>query len=76
MENQTEIKIYATDDVARKFLVFQQYFDPISTIIDAHVFDVRNGSVVLNFDNLGILQTIQRADTLYSRKHVKISTHY
>lgn len=55
-------------DVTR-WKLFQQHYDPFITMVDAGVFQVRNGSVSLHFDALGVLQVIQRSDNLYSRKH-------
>lgn len=68
MSDQT-ITIFATDETARQFLLFQEHFDVFSTMINKGVFNIKNGSVALHFDHNGILQTIQRADVLYSRKH-------
>jgi len=64
-----EVKIIITTPEAVRWQVFQQYYKPIATMIDAGVFSIVNGSVALHFDSEGTLQTIQRADTLYSRKH-------
>lgn len=69
MEPKIEVAVYMPDEQAQKFLLFQQYYEPFSVMIDYGVFAVRNGSVALHFDSVGVLQTIQRADYLYSRKH-------
>lgn len=66
MDNK--IPIYVLDEDAKKFLLFQQYYDIFCTMIDNGVFATKNGSVSLHFDNNGTLQTIQRQDFLYSRK--------
>ncbi len=64
-----KIAVYVADQEAGKFLLFQQYFEPFSIMIDADLFSIRNGSATLHFDSNGTLQTINRADVLYSRRH-------
>ena len=54
----------------RRWSLFQQYYDPFTVMVDAGVFSIKNGSVALHFDHEGTLQTIQRADTLYSKRHL------
>lgn len=66
---QIEVAVYMPDAQAQKFLTFQEYFEPFSVMLESGVFAIRNGSATLHFDNAGTLQTIQRADYLYSRKH-------
>lgn len=65
----TNITIFATDEVARKFVLFQKYFEPISVLIDKRALEQKNCAVTMHFDQNGILQTVQRADVLYSRRH-------
>lgn len=69
MENEST-QVFLIPAEATKFILFQKYFETFSTLVDYGVFDVRNGSVALHFDSQGVLQTIQRADYLYSRKHI------
>lgn len=64
-----KIAVYIPDEEAKQFLLFQQYFEPFTTMVDAKVFEIRNGSAMLHFDSQGVLQLINRADVLYSRKH-------
>lgn len=64
-----KVAIYIPDEEAKQFLIFQQYFEPVNAIIEAGVFEIRNGSAILHFDSQGTLQGINRADVLYSRKH-------
>ena len=70
METKSNIAIYLPDAEAEQFLLFQEHFDTFSVLLKAGVFSVRGGSVVIHFDQNGVLQNIGRADTLYSRKHV------
>ena len=63
------ITVFVTDDVARKFVLFQKYYEPFSILIDRKVFDQKNCAITLHFDANGILQNIQRADVLFSRRH-------
>lgn len=69
MEKKIEVAVYLPDETAKKFLLFQEYFDIFSILIDREVFQQKNAAISLHFDNNGTLQTIQRADFLYSRKH-------
>jgi len=68
--DKIEVAVYMPDAEAAKFLLFQEYFEPFNVLIEAGVFQTRNGSIALHFDANGVLQTVQRADTLYSRKHL------
>lgn len=70
MADRNEIPVYMPKEEARKFVLFQQYFEPFTTMVDYGVFEVRNGSVSLHFDNKGILQSINRSDILYSARHL------
>lgn len=76
MENQqskNQVIVYIDEDDAKKWLLFQEYYDPISILISKNVFEQKNCAVSLHFDNNGILQTIQRADFLFSRRHEPLS---
>ncbi len=64
------VAVYLPDTEAQMFLVFQQNYDTFSTIANAGTFGIRNGSATLHFDFAGILQTIERKDYLYNRKHL------
>lgn len=71
MKDKDIIAVFIPNEEARRFLLFKQHFDVFNILLDNSVFDIRNGSVALHFDSLGTLQTIQRADILYSRKFEK-----
>lgn len=64
-----EVIILLSEIEAKKWMMFQKHYDTFMLLIEKGVFDQRNGSVALHFDNVGTLQTIQRADVLYSKKH-------
>ena len=63
-----KIAIYIPDEEAKKFILFQKHYSLFSILLEKGAFDVKSGSVQLNFDHNGLLQTIQRSDFLYSRK--------
>lgn len=63
-----KIALYVPDEEAKQFLLFQQYFDPISILVDQKVFEQKNALVTLFFDHLGVLQSVKRDDYLFSRK--------
>ncbi len=75
MVNQLDIAVYLPDEEARKFILFQQYWDSFSIMLERGVFDTKNGGITLHFDHDGTLQAIQRADFLYSRKHEQKLDH-
>lgn len=68
MNKQIEIAVYMPDEEAKKFMLFKQNYDIFSTLISSGVFNVKNGSVVLHFDQNGHINLIQRADTLYNSR--------
>lgn len=68
---ETKIAIYIPDEEAKKFILFQKYFDPFSLLVEKKVFEQKNASISLHFDNQGILQSINREDILYSKRFEK-----
>lgn len=69
MSEIAKIAVYIPDEDAQKFLLFQQYYDVFSLLVENGVFDIKNGSAALHFDKNGELLAINRADILYSRRH-------
>lgn len=63
------ITLFVSEEEAKKFIEYQKNYSMFNLLLEKGVFAIKNGSAVLNFDNEGILQNIQRADFLYSRKH-------
>ena len=68
---ETKIAIYIPDDEAKKFLLFQQYYDVFSLMLEKGVFNQKKANIILTFDHDGVLQTIQRSDFMYTRKYDK-----
>jgi hypothetical protein len=66
----TKIAVYVADEEASKFLLFQEHFDVFSTLLESQVFEQKNATILLDFDYLGVLQSVRRNDYLYSKKHV------
>lgn len=64
-----EITVFLAPVDVSKWKLFQQHYEPFTTIVNAGVFNIKNGNAVLHFDYLGTLQTIERGDILYSRRH-------
>ena len=56
-----EIPVYVADDELKTYLILKE----------AGVFDIRNGSAIINFNKHGEVGTIIRNDTLYSMRHNK-----
>lgn len=57
--------------VNAEVLVPQKYYEMFMVMLNNKVFEQKNAAITLHFDQTGILQTIQRADFLYSKKHQK-----
>ena len=74
INNMEKIAVFVADADAEKFLLFQEYYEPFTAMVDSGVFSIRNGSAIMHFDNDGVLQAINRADVLYSRRHSMLST--
>lgn len=66
--NSEKIPIYILDAEAKKFLVFQQYYEPIALLIDKKVFEQKNATISLDFDKFGVLRSIRRQDFLFSSR--------
>lgn len=64
-----KVAIFVADPDVTKWLLFQQFYDPFTLMVEKQVFGQKNATILLDFDHLGILQTIRRNDFLYSRKH-------
>lgn len=67
--NEVKIPIFIADEEAKKFILFQQYYEKFCLLVESGAFSVKNGSVALHFDKNGDLLTIQRADVLYSKRY-------
>ncbi len=65
-----QVTIFVEPIDVTKWRLFQQYYEPFTVMIDYGVFGVKNGAVSMHFDSQGVLQTIQRADVLYSKRHL------
>lgn len=66
MSEEIKIPVFIPDAEAAKFLLFQQYFDKISLLIDSGVLDQRGATILLDFDRQGKLKSIRRNDYLYT----------
>lgn len=56
-----KIPVFVPDEELKIYLLLKQ----------AGVFDVRNGSVTINFDKNGAVGSITRSDCLYSYRHTQ-----
>lgn len=63
-----EITIFISPQEAMQFRNFQKHHDLFLLLVNKGVFDIRNGSAVLHFDNNGIIQKIDRHDPLFDSK--------
>lgn len=63
------IKIEITEFDAVQFRDFQKHYQQFMTLVKAGVFEIRNGTAMLSFDNTGTLKTITRNDYIYNVMH-------
>lgn len=63
-----DITIILTTNDAEKFKLFQKYYDNFGTLLDSKVFEQKNACISLNFDNEGVIKTIERKDILYNAR--------
>lgn len=71
MQTATEIAVYIPDEDAKKWLLFQQYYEPFNLLAEKQVFEQKNATILLDFDHFGKIQAIRRNDFLYSVKASK-----
>jgi len=64
--NETPVFMSASD--IDKFISFQKYYDVFNELLEAKVFDIKTGSVVLDFNNKGELMDIKVNVTVFRRK--------
>lgn len=69
MNEIKQVKIILSEEDAKRWIEYQKNYVTFVLMLERGVFDIKNGSALLNFDSQGILQNIQRSDYLYSRKH-------
>jgi len=67
----TETVIQLTEEDAAKFVLFMKHYDIISVLIEKGVFEQKKAAITLHFDHNGVLQTLQRADFMYSKQFEK-----
>ena len=65
MENVTLI---LTTPEALLFKDFQQFHQTFALLCEKGVFDIKSGSAVIHFDNLGKIQKIERHDNLFDNR--------
>ena len=64
------VTLILTTPEAMMFREFQKDHELFYLLKKQGVFEQKNASVILNFDSQGLLQTIQRQDFLYSKRHL------
>lgn len=64
-----KIPIFIPNDEAEKYMLFLKHYDLFTLLLKRDVFNQKNASVTLDFDNSGILSSVRRTDILYSKRH-------
>lgn len=63
------VTIFLTPIDAELFKKFQKHHMMFKFLVEKGVFDQKNASIVLNFDEHGQIGGIDRHDNLYSKRH-------
>jgi hypothetical protein len=66
MEDKTAIFLIPAE--VNQFLLFREHYDIFSTLIDARIYEVKNGNITINFDHEGTLMTVVRNEIVFKRK--------
>lgn len=72
MDKET-ITIFLTPPEALLFKDFQAYHQTFTLMCQQGVFNIKNGSATIHFDNNGCVQKIERHDSLYDRRVQKLA---
>lgn len=64
-QEKIQVEMSACD--AQRFLEFQKNYETFNTLLDAGVFNVRNGTATLNFNNDGVLTEAKCQIVTYKR---------
>lgn len=68
-----KIPVYMPAEEAKKFSFFMEHYDDFEILVERKVFEQKNAKVILYFDNLGVLQKIDRQDILFYRSKERLS---
>lgn len=60
-----EVTVYLDQDQAMQFIAFQENYHNFVILAENKVFEQRGAAITLHFDPLGVIRSIQRADSLY-----------
>lgn len=63
-----EVTIFLTPQDTELFKSFQQFHTTFALLCSKGVFDIKNGSATLHFDNNGFIQKIERHDNLFDSR--------
>lgn len=66
--NMNEVTIFLPPLEAELFKQFQQYHQMFVLLQQYGVFSIRNGTATLHFDSQGIIQKIERHDSLFDSR--------
>ncbi len=60
-----EVTIILSTPEALLFKDFQQFHSTFALLVKQGVFDIKGGSAIIHFDPMGIIQKIERHDSLF-----------
>lgn len=64
-QTNNEVTVYLDQDQATQFIAFQENYVNFVILAENKVFEQRGAAITLHIDPLGIIRSIQRADSLY-----------
>ena len=71
---KTMINIELTDQEAQLFKDFQQHHDTFMVLNNSGVFDIKNGTALLNFDSIGTLTDVDCSFKLFKKGKATLLT--
>lgn len=67
-----EIKIFLSPFEAEMFKSWQSFHATFELMVKQGVFEIKNGSATIHFDNNGCVQKIERHDSLFDARVQKL----
>lgn len=65
---EDQVTIFLTTPEAIQFRSFQQFHETFFLMVNSGVFDCKNGQITLHFDSNGVIQKIERKDSLFDNR--------
>ncbi len=63
-----QITIFLTPPDAELFKSYQEFHQTFALLCKSGVFDIKSGSATIHFDNLGVIQKVERHDVILDKR--------